>query len=56
LILYPHALRSLPTEAAVIHFPNPEITPQVTKISFMMISEKNKKRLNKTAGTTKYFG
>jgi hypothetical protein len=44
LILYPHALSSFPIEAAVIHFPNPEITHPVTKISFIILISKNKKR------------
>ena len=44
LMVYPHALSSFPIEAAVIHFPNPEITPPVTKISFIISISKNKKQ------------
>ena len=51
--VYPDALSSFPIDAAVIHFPKPEITPPVTKINFMSILfKKNKKRLNKTTGAT----
>jgi hypothetical protein len=41
-IVYPHALSSLPIDAAVIHLPKPEITPPVTKISFMVFFRKLK--------------
>ena len=40
LTLYPDALRSFPIDAAVIHFPKPEITPPVTKINFMIFFQK----------------
>lgn len=36
LTLYQDALRSFPIDAAVIHFPKPEITPPVTKINFIL--------------------
>ncbi|MEI6672103.1 MAG: hypothetical protein WCL02_01770 [bacterium] len=43
-ILYPHDFSNFPIDAAVIHFPRPEITPPVTKINFMRLLFKEIKK------------